>query len=322
VTSTLRTLRAEIELADLADDNGQLGNPKLELEDGLIPQFAGLVGDEALLYLWPPQVPLTYRAKAYLDGNIDRLDEWLAEWAPHRRGARGMLDAFVRIHTATDVHRFAMRFGVLGCCHHYLPSAHQNRGVVAFGDMCDEMQFPFSNGSPLHWEPISVWLNLAAGARSLLSVVAGIYQGRESDEADWERAITSVYQPLAPGLFSRFISPESQRATVCFVVDQWLALGGASHGLLWSTLSDVPELRLLVRNTGQPPTVAILASQLLLAVARASELAVCNGCTSIYRRQRRPQTGRRNYCQDCQASGLPNRDRQRARRVRLALSND
>ena len=242
--------------------------------------------------------------------------EWLMKAAPHRRPAKGMLDAFLRIGTVEDVVPFARRFGVLGCCDHYLPSTHGDRSVVGSRDACAQMQFPFSLGTPFHWEPIHVWLRLASGARALLNVVAAIYQNQDPVSDDWERAITTVCKPLPPGLVSALISPDLQQGTVCFVVGQWLALGGASHGLGWGPSDDAPNLRLLIRDSGQPPTMAILASQLMLAVARASELAVCSGCALPYRRLgRRPQAGRRNYCEECQETGLPNRDRQRAHRA-------
>ncbi len=303
----------------MSGDSSLVGNPKTPLEDALVPQFVDLVDDETLLYTWPPHVPFEYSAKAYLDGKHDDLHEWLMKWVPTRRSGLGMLDTFIRIHSASDILEFTERFGVLGWCDHFLPSTHQNRAPTSYGEMCEPMRFPFSGFTPVHWEPVKPWIDLAAGARSLLKITSAIYQGIVVDAADWESAISPVSGPYPPGLYSVMTSPESQRGTVSFLVEEWLALGGASHGLIWTDHSETPEIRLLVRDTGQPPTVAILASQLMLAIARASDLTVCSGCVSIYRRERKPQSRRRNYCPDCQLGGIPNRERQRAHRAKLPV---
>jgi hypothetical protein len=51
VTSTLRSLAAEFELAGLVDENGLLGNPKTKLEDGLVPRFSELIGNETHCFI-------------------------------------------------------------------------------------------------------------------------------------------------------------------------------------------------------------------------------------------------------------------------------
>jgi hypothetical protein len=223
----------------------------------------------------------------------------------------------VQIATSADVARFSARFGVLGCCGHELPSAHGNRDVFGRGVSCKQMEFPFSEYTTVHWEPIAVWLKLAAGAQSLLRVASRIYQDEEFDQLDWARASSPIFGSVSPDLLSALAARELRRGLICLLIEQWLALSGAAHGLVWPTEDEVPTVRLLLRRGGQSPTVAILASQLMLAVARASELAVCSGCSCAYHRERRPQSGRRNYCPTCQRAGIANRDRQRSHRARV-----
>ena len=98
------------------------------------------------------------------------------------------------------------------------------------------------------------------------------------------------------------------------LVNRWLSAGGTTHVVNWDTNS--PTLA-LGGPDWLPPTFSILANQLMMAVLGYNQMAMCDGCSRLYfRTGRKPQRGRRNYCEPCSAKGIPERQRQQDHRAK------
>jgi hypothetical protein len=202
-----------------------------------------------------------------------------------------MLDAFVRLRDADDVLRFARRFGVLRLCKHGLPISHEATCVQ------------LTDGDGLPCAPIARWLHFARQAKAILAIAAAIHQGRPTDQADWRAVYEDCDEEAESSGRLAQLSSQTQRWFVEGRVQEWLDMSSVDPIFRWRVDQD-PALLL---TTG---TFGLLGIQLATAITRGAGIALCSGCGNLYTRQgRRAQMGRRNYCPDCQASGVPDRDR-------------
>ena len=267
-----------LENAGLTDEDGALGRPRLPVSKCVAPEGVALSPTREYL-VWTP--------------------------SGHRRDSLGALDAFLEIETPGEVWAFAERFGVLGLCEHRLPSSHAKPCKPGF--------IPFTDDR-IHGEPVDSWLRFVGAAKATLALAAAAHDNRTGDLKDWTEVHECLFSEASDDL-RQFLTakasegpPRESRLSVASFVYRWLELGDVRPTVSWDSAH--PEL-LLSSAPLTPPLFGVLASQLALAVARANVLAQCSGCSRLYARPRKPQRGRRNYCNTCRKNGVPARDAQR-----------
>ena len=285
----------------MTDVDGLLGSPRIPVAKAAVPDVVRLIpSEEALWWAVKREGSLTTNS---LHAPISS-----------RRDSHGMLDSFLQIKTPKDVLSFAERFGVLGLCEQGLPASHDGECMPRRVPGGTEGQTSLE----VYWEPVNRWLELVKATDATLLLSAALYDGGTGQEADWVAAWHGL-EPRMPGDLVEFLARKAcegvdlARALLSALVYTWLDIGDVRMYVRW----EGPKAELqLTASWRVPPAFGILGSQLALAVARASELAVCTGCLRLYLREgRRPQKGRRNYCKQCRDPGVPAKDRQRARRA-------
>ena len=307
-------LQAILENAGMVQlENGLTGDPLMTVADAFVPHRVRLISSgRELEWPWPKPVGLF---SALIEGRAEPNHRGNLRF-PRKTSSAGMLDAFVKMKDAHDVLGFSRRYGVLGVCKHRLP-ASDRRLYLHEGAPCSPARAP---GDPvdLHTEPISAWLDFVHGAEATLRLAVAIRDGGTGQVDDWREA-WGCLRPAADNgwLFDILVenSAANARASVCGLVNTWLEAGGTGHKIEWRSAE--PQL-VFTGPSGPPPTVAVLANQLMLAVTKVNQVAMCSGCGHPYfRTGRRPQRGRRNYCGLCGGpeSPVPARDRQRALRA-------
>jgi hypothetical protein len=295
----------------------------------MVDQASGLLGNVRIPIVpvtIPPHVKLTpkgrllqYRRDASASSGPTN-----EGWSPLRDGEqRGLLDAFRRIRTAQDVLVFAQRYGVLGLCEHGLPASHNPfrratydlayRGVLQM-PMCA----PRTNRAGFTEELIADWLDWVQQVNGLLYVADTLRRGKAMDTAAWEAAFHSQWQ--AGPAFDEDGHPNDWRSVACIevssLVETWLDYGDVRPHFLWTSPDEDPMFAL--EGDARDSVFGVIALQVMLVVARQHALVVCSHCGLPYLPERKPQRGRRNYCPECRELGIPARDRQAARRARLA----
>ena len=260
-----------------------------------------------------------------------RLDGDRLVWTPPSREAErepavseGLLLAFLKIRDADGVLRFAQRYGVLAICEHGWPASHRpipyphpyalQRGaegilyylpennVTGFTQEYEPVSWcvPLGSDGGQPWEPVARWLHFVGQASTILNLAAVLNgsRPRRAGQAAWE------------GLFDVRVAQrcagqpvEEQRRLLAACVEEWLALGRPILRLSWS--ERMPQISIAAGTFG------LLASQLAAAVMGRSRMAWCSECGNPYSPERKPQTGRRNYCPDCREAGEPERIRAR-----------
>ena len=284
-------------------------------------ELAGMVGLEGFLRVawWPigeARPPLRVR----LDAASEHL-HWLHPQPGEpsyieylKRPAAnpsGMLDAFVRIKGADDVLRFARRYGPLSLCEHGLPASH--RPVPRFrldkppaDSYCRPVGYP-SNCS----EPVGRWYFYVRLARALLEIGAASWQERPGSKTSWKDVFDEEdddYQDRMLAMLGESVAVD-RLALSAVASDRWLDDGNLRLNWFWA-----PRLGEPLSWLGND-TFSLLAVQLVAALSRAGDMAICDGCSRVYPRKRRAQRKRRNFCPACGVK-VSNRLRQRDLRVR------
>ncbi|HEY8597497.1 MAG TPA: hypothetical protein VIL85_03645, partial [Thermomicrobiales bacterium] len=162
----------EWELSDLTDANGALGRP-LQIAPLLVPD------------------------KVFIDEHNARV-VWSWKSQTTRQPNNRLLNDFVALADASNEHiaYYALRYGPLSLCEHYLPSSHSLRSVDPDQDLlmdrlrsgevldwnrlsrrierCKPMRI---EGSEDYWEPLSGWRRYAKEARAILSLTTKLNRG-------------------------------------------------------------------------------------------------------------------------------------------------
>jgi hypothetical protein len=225
-----------------------------------------------------------------------------------------MLDAFVKIESADDVLDFAQRYGVLCLCEHRLPASHTDNCLP---EIVNLSQWVSRSKGQCYSEPIEPWLVFAKAARSTLKLAVDLFDGIHGSADDWSASLLAIVPNASSDLLDFLSDVPKQyppRQLLAGIVYLWLEHGDARIAVNWDRDEPVLELTTSSRAT---PTFGVLAHQLALAITRSNQIAGCTGCGVLYLREgRRPQKGRRNYCNECRDSPIPGNDRQRALRSR------
>jgi len=239
---------------------------------------------------------------------------------PPRRVAApdALLDKFIALSTTSDAHiaAFAARYGILGICDHDLPRTHRLLRLVD-GDLehadtgCEPRGFRKGTQGYEGREPIAPWRQWAQHARDVVTVATAAHADVTPRPGAWDRLMGTPYRAGSGAMYP----------AVTKLVQYWLEVGGVRPQFSWDGASG-PRITYGTRDTWDPLPPRILrihgykhgttlfgalAIQLMLRVSD-TVLAICSGCQTDYMPERRPATGRRNYCRECRSQGIPQRD--------------
>lgn len=303
-------------------DGGLLGRTPVTVAETLVPQYIAVEGDhvyfeyEGMIESEVPPKPL------------------------HLRSADGMLDALVRVHEPRDVEAFVRRYGAIGFCVHRLPAGHNpaepnpvtdepvmwrirggrvplpNEGDTGF---CVVARDPAGR----LYDPVSAYLNAAAQFRAALDIAVCLRRA-DSRRPSWNdlgtaeqwAAFSRGFYTETPnsrpgvGLPAQPLPVDIHLARLRFAAQTRLMQQYARIrlGLDWPA-DDAPRLAI------EADVFGTLVIQLIAAVTGTNGLAICDGCGLPYvGRKRRPQAGRRNYCDPCKGDGKHWRDAKRDQR--------
>ena len=208
-----------------------------------------------------------------------------------------MLDYFTRIKDGDGVLRFAKRYGTLSLCRH---------GYYRHEDVKECPEPPTSRfhlrgyeEALLCKEPLSGWFRHVEVFNSVLRVGAALHSNEIPSAADWQiiQADELLGYPLR-----RLASPPDWKS-LGYVLNTLLQAGNVSPEV--STQDGRPKI------TFGGDTWSTLGFQVALSVTGEGRTAVCDGCNRVYPRTRKPQRGRRSFCQVCKEDGTDARMRQR-----------
>jgi hypothetical protein len=193
---------------------------------------------------------------------------------------------------------FADRYGLLGLCEHELPASH------------NPMPYGFQSGvatwcNSIETESTAIWRTFSGQARAMVNVAAAVRAGRPGAERDW----AEIYARSGRNAPWWKQSADVDASNLAHVVNEWLQLGNVRPALAGR------ELRMITSGG----LFGALAVRLAAAVATAPTVYLCDGCgnpVDLSSRDRKPQTGRRVFCDACQATGVPNRIRAQEARAR------
>jgi hypothetical protein len=236
------------------------------------------------------------------------------ENGPIMVSGKGMLDAFIRIKSDTDIERFARKHGVLLLCVHGIPCSHNpvpmwtSQNANSEGEWC----------RPLQREPLERWHYFVQYVRAFVRIAAYLRSGKIAPEAEWEKIFEDPTKPSFIQI-AKMIRVGSQRKGRHFeekvveqskfflahLVNEWISVTGIKPHFSWGwreeqdgRYKEMPSVRL---NSG---TLGILAVQFMQSVLSAHHMYICSGCNTAYSREgrRMPQAGRRQFCLDCSVS--------------------
>lgn len=310
-----------MELAGLNPD--QFGLSLLPTDTVSAPQVVELVGTEGIIW-----------AESQLDAD----EHVRAIVHTVERSSSEMLSSFIRIRDASDIQKFALRYGPLRICKHGLPATHNPKRiehvwavgkrrfkrnpwcepvrVKGTGDLQERLSVIF------YREKVTDWLRFVRSAQSLLGIGRAVRSNGLGDWTDWETLMREWlrwpdYEGfIASILDDRYLDDplELPRMIVEYAVNQWIRMGQAYPSLIWNLDQIKPSFHLQENTFGQ------LGVQLATTLALGKQIAFCDGCGFPYLAEGlKPRADRANYCADCQVRRVP--DRERKRRFRAAHPN-
>jgi hypothetical protein len=146
---------------------------------------------------------------------------------------------------------------------------------------------------------LSGWFRLVEVVKAIVRVGADLRADNSPTPADWR----VIQGDELLGYPLRRSAPPPGWEGLRYVLNTWLQCGNVRPEV--SMLDGSPSL------TFGGDTWSTLGFQVVLSVTGAGGTAVCDGCRRVYPRPRKPQRGRRNFCQVCQEDGTDARMRQR-----------
>jgi hypothetical protein len=243
--------------------------------------------------------------KIFRPGEINLAGEWLtwklpgmtsqANWV---RCTDTTLVQFTKLKQASDVLRFARRYGVFGA-KEMIEDAPQMPNELRLspgaGRWCVSIKATMEDKEPL-W----IWFLLSRQARAILRVNAGL-KGRTHNPMpevgtgdDW-KAIAGPGEPFTDVRDAQFF--------LMLAVNEWLRIGEVGLRLELVGISRTKTDWRVGVGYGQLYGYNLfghLAYRLLLSVAGEDRLYACSACGNPYIRiKRAPRAGQDNYCDDC-----------------------
>ena len=266
---------------------------------------------------------------------------------PHRmiEPAPGLLEQFLRLRDApaSQILRYAQRWGVLGLCEHDFPAQHPpeywpSRAIE--GHVCPYAHDdPWGAGrsrssrrpprpAPRSKRPDQRWP--AARTDFHICFVRGYsedgwYVGKPWEPLEawrtWARrahaflAVAAALQQKQVGVEADWrMATDSRMETPRTPADGWRAL--TYYAGFWLKAADVrpwPQFQdgmvrfAIGSDWGHSPLFGAIAVQLVLAISGTPGFAVCDACRNVYAPLRSPRAGERHYCRTCRANNIPQR---------------
>lgn len=215
-----------------------------------------------------------------------------------------MLDYFIKIKDGNGVHRFAQRYGVLSLCRHGLYK-HEDDKECPDPRSHSRIRLPDAEEEAfLFREPLSGWFRHVQVVNAILRVGAALRLDKAPSAADWQ----SIEADELLGYPLRCPASPRDWEGLRYVLNTWLSIGNIRPEV--STQDGRPRI------TFGGDTWSTLGFQVALSVTGEGRSAVCDGCNRVYPRLRKPQQGRRSFCQVCNEDGTAARMRQRVYAVR------
>jgi hypothetical protein len=298
------SLEVELELAGLADENGNLGRP---IPSGkiLVPQKVWLHRD-------------TIRWKM---GSRPR----------HQEVSRNMLNQFVRLSDGKSVLRFAERWGVLALSEKKVRRPGCEESMREGAEPIAAWQYYSRRASAL--------LNVAAALKQEKlgdlkdwgEFARFVPQdGVTPEDMKWVEASTErhkfglgycVVQDTTAELRLRYarrlVGNEIERWLDCWKTGRQQRL--SDFALRWNDSQQRWELQINYHGLLFPA----IALQLALVIADADSLYACSGCGVPYirsRQRKRPKSGWANYCDQCANEGVAKRKAVEAYREKRSMA--
>jgi hypothetical protein len=260
--------------------------------------------------------------------------------------APGLLEDFLRLGdaSASQVLRYARRWGVLGLCEHDFPAQHPpqywpSRAIEAHA--CPYVwNDPYGLGPPRpsarpprrarpSRRANKIWVNPRADFHTCH--VRGVFEADEYIAKPWEpvdawrtwarraHALLAVAAALQQNELGA--EPDWRIATdtkietpkthaegwrlVAYFADYWLK---AADVRPWVQFQDEVVRLTLGSDWGHSPLFGAIAVQIVLAIGGADGFVVCDACRNVYAPRRTPRGGERHYCQTCRDRKIPQRD--------------
>ena len=244
------------------------------------------------------------------DGYVLRYDVSRTE---KNRRVEGALDEFLQLEKGSDdeILNYANRWGPMRlCAAHRLFCAHGAVFSPAFDPSSEWGTFCPPHGWPEteQFEALRYWKVYSAHANSILRVATKLHRGGSPTTEDWRFVVANAPKSLivedqppeelesavTRAIRSRMKSRDPWEV-VARDINNWLLLAGARP-------------RCAARNggidldfTGDPqcPLAGILGIQLMTAVSRVEDLALCAECHIPFIPRRRPAPDENRYCKNC-----------------------
>jgi hypothetical protein len=312
----------------------------------LLQQFSHPVTGRLERSVSAPHWPIPKRI--VLDG--DRL-RWT--WTPGKgwpsitpghlaKSGPGLLEQFLRLRDAPagEIHRYALRWGVLGLCEHDFPAQHPpdywpSRPIEAHA--C-----PYRYADPYGFGPARASNTRSRQARRgserasyrradfHYCVVRGVVEDGRFVGEPWEPV--EVWRTWARRAYALLaIAAALQQNRVGAAVDWQLASDTKMRAPQtptngWDILTELADywlkaadvrprpqfqagqIRLTLSSaSGASSLFGAIALQLVLAISGAPGFSICDGCRNVFEPLRSPREGEHHYCQDCRKRKLPQR---------------
>ncbi len=249
---------------------------------------------------------------------------WISDgWLRYKLGdlsrkevdALGLLDELIAIQSDDDIVRFVEKRGPIGFCPHALPAEHDGEGVRLSTlngwepeKLPDGLTYPFQAWSrrgpcrpgwvpypddDVYSEPVERYHYFSGQARAVLRCAVALHRDELGNAADWDRLGVSDPGEMSFRIGSDLDASGGWGWTVLLKsVNEWLQIGDVRPALAWS--ANGPGFHF------NPTPFGTLAVQLMLAVSRSHDMAVCHECKVPYfRNERAPRAGYRNFCNNC-----------------------
>lgn len=198
-----------------------------------------------------------------------------------QRLTRRMLASFLRLRDARGVKRFAERYGVLGICPHGEPAPHESEG-----ERCHPQRDEVS-----YFEPVSDWLRYARLFEAVLRLTAALANGPCRNVELWRSIYPHFMEDMAEWTAQQG-DVVYQRVEVDRLVNSWLS-PRVFLALEWRPDKDKGRVVTVASTFGS------LALQLAAAITQVGYVALCDGCHGVYYPDKKPASGRRNFCESC-----------------------
>ena len=203
---------------------------------------------------------------------------------------------------------FAKKWGRLhGLCKHLVPFLFCHEGCKDYGE-----------------ESINYWRVKSLEMGSLLRLATNLHDDKPGDAEDWTflteaRVVAELYMLPKSELrhaFGGCSDIEVERSIIGLILDELLFESGARLSFEWSTEANPARMFLSPSQS----LLALLTCQLAFAISRVYGVATCDSCSQAYSPKRKPQLGRKRYCEDCRSSA-PAREYERKKRLAIRLGD-